>query len=1113
VHALFRTVLLAPALCVLAVSSCQLSAQTPKPAPATASAAQTDSFRNESLVFELSETTYRMKADGTGERIQHAILRIQSQGAAQQFGVLVISYASANETPHVTLVRVHKPDGTTIDTPTDTAIDMPAEVSRSAPLYSDLKQKHIAVRSLSVGDRLEYEVHTTIDKPEAPGQFWGAEHFVAPGTIVALAEKLNLEFPKDSYVQVWSPNHKPTISERDGLKVYSWNVPQLVPAPKTEGDESTSKPPTIKDPDEDSDGRKLPSVAWTTFKTWAEVGDWYRSLAASRAQPTDALRARAEEITRDAKTPEEQIRAIYEFVSSKIRYVGIDFGVGRYQPHQAAEVLDNQYGDCKDKDTLLESLLRAKGFSTSPALVGAGIAPVPEVPSPAIFNHVITTVDLPSGRVWLDSTPEVAPYSYLSPAIRHQKALVIPAAGPASLLGTPAEAPYPFTERFEATGTLDSEGKMLAKVSAAWRSDFEILARALARNVASAEWDKASQYMVNLLGFSGTTSKTQFTQVDNLSAPIAVTYDYNRHPFGDWDNRRIIPLFPVLLIPSISADADAPTEDIDLGAPRQLTAITRITLPDRYQADLPDPVHVKTSFATLDKTYRFDGKQITVERTVTILKNKVAKEDWKSYQKFSKDAGLDSEPWIQLIQPPQLIRLPSRPLGKTATSTAGKEPPPSSQNSVVVKAEPEPGVVVTAKDLVDKARELMQANDLVSAKATLEAAKKINPQEEYLWANLGIIARSQRNFDEAVEDFRTELKYHPQNPALVANLADTETRAGNLPAAIGVLKDYLAKHPDELSLSAQLAAYQNRAEDYTGELATLEAASAQHPDNAGLHLEAADALYRLDRKDEAAAAAKSVIEDATDPLLMNNAAYLLSETGRDLDLAESVSRKSIALLEEKSATMTAEEANRTAFNSASTLIASWDTLGWILFTNGKTDEALVYILPAWRNGLHAEVGEHLGEIYEKQGKKDEAAAVYHLAEAASGSNTPAQLRRQIREGYTRLEAAGAKPKSKDFTQELQQSRTYKLGKVSGAGGWGSFRLILTTDGVLESHKMSGADTVLPANDAIRKLKFPELLPAGSKAHLLRSGVVSCSQSSGCELVLVPGGGLQTESPQ
>ena len=185
---------------------------------------------------------------------------------------------------------MHKADGTTIDTPPSEAIEMSSAVTREAPLYSDLKELHLPVRSLSRGDTLEYDVNTTIKTAEAPGQFWGADHFTAPGTLVVLAEVLTLEVPKDKYVQVWSPNHKPTLNEHDGLLTYRWTVAQLVPAPKTndQGDGgSKSTPP--KDPDEDADGRKLPSVAWTTFHNWAEVGDWYRGLAMERAQPNDAL--------------------------------------------------------------------------------------------------------------------------------------------------------------------------------------------------------------------------------------------------------------------------------------------------------------------------------------------------------------------------------------------------------------------------------------------------------------------------------------------------------------------------------------------------------------------------------------------------------------------------------------------------------------------------------------------------------------------------------------------------------------------------------------------------------------------------------------------------------
>ena len=133
------------------------------------------------LLIERSETTYRMHSDGTGERDLHVVVRIQSQGAAQQFGVLSFAYASANETPQIKLIRVRKPDGTTVDTPADTAIDMPANVTREAPLYSDLKEKHVPVRSISAGDTLEYEVDTRIEKPEAPGQFWGANALYLAG--------------------------------------------------------------------------------------------------------------------------------------------------------------------------------------------------------------------------------------------------------------------------------------------------------------------------------------------------------------------------------------------------------------------------------------------------------------------------------------------------------------------------------------------------------------------------------------------------------------------------------------------------------------------------------------------------------------------------------------------------------------------------------------------------------------------------------------------------------------------------------------------------------------------------------------------------------------------
>ncbi len=1107
---------------VLAVSALACFAQTQ---PATPSAA--GNYRNEALVFERYETTYRMNADGTGERDQHVRMRVQSEGAAQQFGVLSFSYASASETPQIKFVRVYKADGTTVDTPAADAIDMSADVTREAPLYSDLKEKHLPVRSLSPGDTLEYEVDTAINKAEAPGEFWGADHFTVPGTLVVLAEVVTLDVPADKYVQVWSPNHKPTVTEQNGRKVYSWNVAQLLTAPKKTADDATP-PPAPKDPDEDADGRKLPSVAWTTFHNWAEVGDWYRSLALTQSEPNDALRAKANELAVGAKTPEDEVRAIYRYVSGKTRYVGIDFGIGRYKPHAAAEVMADQYGDCKDKDTLLEALLRARGFSTAPALIGAGIAPVPDVPSPAVFNHVITTVNLPGGRIWLDSTPLGAPFQYLSAVIRDQKALIVPPSGAAELAATPANAPYPFSARFEAVGTLDADGKMTAKMTATYRDDDEVGIREAARKIAPADWDKASQYLSSAMGFGGTTSNTQFKNADDPSAPMVITYDYARHPFGDWGNKLIVPLFPVLEFSALDSDTTAPEEDIQLGAPRALTAVSRIQLPDGFRPDLPDPIHVKTDFATFDKTYRYEGKEIVVERNIVVLRNKVPKADWKKYQGFIRDISLNQEAWIRLMQMrktpaemPDVQLVPKRGTGKTETEKTDKksevvtlegEEPSDSKAGAASNETPEAEVPAnaSAEDLIRLAMQKMIAHDLGGARETLDKAKEKNPNQENLWAVYGVIAETEdHDFEQAKSDFRKELAQHPDNLMATGALAEVQQRNGDLTGARQTIQHYLDHHTD-VRLSLYLASLETKADDYNAALKTLQAAADQNPDNRNIQLQISDALIHLHRNDEAVAAAKSVMDGTDDPEELNDAAYMLSEAGTDLPLAEEASRKSIAKIEEASATITTEQVNSSAFARANLLVASWDTLGWILFKEGKLDQARPLLEAGWRASLRAEIGDHLGQLYESMNQKDEAITAYGFARTACNSNTPQDVHAHITESVQRLQAGGAKEKSGTGAQALQDLRTYKVAKPAGTSGWGTFRLEITTAGVIESQQMSGEQHIAGIKPALDKMKFPELLPPDSKAHLLRSAVVSCSTSSTCEVVMVPDGGLQTE---
>ena len=101
-------------------------------------------------------------------------------------------------------------------------------------------------------------------------------------------------------------------------------------------------------------------------------------------------------MTKGLNSDLEKTEALYDFVAKNFRYVSLSLGVGRYQPHAASDVLHDQYGDCKDKHTLLASLLEAEGLHASSVLINSSRKLDPDVPSPSQFDHVITM--LPPGN-------------------------------------------------------------------------------------------------------------------------------------------------------------------------------------------------------------------------------------------------------------------------------------------------------------------------------------------------------------------------------------------------------------------------------------------------------------------------------------------------------------------------------------------------------------------------------------------------------------------------------------------------------------------------------------------------------------------------------------------
>ena len=140
----------------------------------------------ESSIVTSTETHLRFASDGSSVKTQTTSIKVLSEAGVHAWGVLAFGYAAENEHVDVHFVRVHKADDSTVSTPAESVLDLPSDVTRVAPMYSDLKQKQIPVKALGVGDTLEFEIAYVEDKPLVPGQFWYSYNFTR--AVVVLKE-------------------------------------------------------------------------------------------------------------------------------------------------------------------------------------------------------------------------------------------------------------------------------------------------------------------------------------------------------------------------------------------------------------------------------------------------------------------------------------------------------------------------------------------------------------------------------------------------------------------------------------------------------------------------------------------------------------------------------------------------------------------------------------------------------------------------------------------------------------------------------------------------------------------------------------------------------------
>ncbi len=130
-------------------------------------------------------------------------------------------------------------------------------------------------------------------------------------------------------------------------------------------------------------------------KTWADVV----RLARAQIDPQEVLTPALQDLAKSKVGQGSlwaRIRPLCDFVQKEVAYLSITIdtdSMAGYRPHAASDVCDNRYGDCKDKATLLCTLLRAVGVEARVMLVSGGDPRANRTDWPsASFNHAIVAI-------------------------------------------------------------------------------------------------------------------------------------------------------------------------------------------------------------------------------------------------------------------------------------------------------------------------------------------------------------------------------------------------------------------------------------------------------------------------------------------------------------------------------------------------------------------------------------------------------------------------------------------------------------------------------------------------------------------------------------------------
>ncbi len=407
--------------------------------------------------------------NGLSSKFTQVVFQPLTDSAAQADRVYGFAFESETQTVQLRAVHVYRKNGE-IDDSFDTGTG--GQNDPSMAMYTSASSYRVRFARLAPGDvvELQYRVEDVAER-NAFADYFGDVEYLQSNEPIALA-KYVLITPKARtlyFNKPAIPNVVATVEEKSDekgdVRIYQFTAKDIAPV--------------LPEPNQPPYTEFLGHVHVSTYKSWDEMGTWYWGLVKDQFTADDEVRKRVLEITKGKKTEREKINAVYDYVVGKTRYVALEFGIHGFKPYKCAQIFARGFGDCKDKATLIVTMLKELNIPATIVIVRTGLrGDFEDSPaSLAPFDHAIAYV--PSIDHYLDGTAEYTGSDELPGMDRGSLALQVNEGHPKLVhLPDPPASESVTTRTVEATLATDGSATMTYKAhitgvtASSWRARY-----------------------------------------------------------------------------------------------------------------------------------------------------------------------------------------------------------------------------------------------------------------------------------------------------------------------------------------------------------------------------------------------------------------------------------------------------------------------------------------------------------------------------------------------------------------------------------------------------------------------------------------------------------------